>query len=157
MPITTPAVSCAAALATMLSLTLVGCGRHGDETMPTPATVVMPGSPAPDATSAAASDVSPPPGITASTNATPPVAAASTPSNGLTGGTVTVFSGTAPASSSATSGGTMSTGSTPDTSAIQRTVGIPAPSASLPAPASIGPASAPSTDQPPSVAPGTTR
>ena len=125
--------------ASALSMALSGCNRHADDPAPTPATVVMPGSAAPDAATAAASGAPLPPNSAASpvstndSTAVPPAAQ----STGLTGGTVTVLPGTAPATSSS--------------------AGLPASATELPTPGVIGPASAPASDQPPSVAPGTTR
>ena len=122
-----------------LSMVLAGCNRRADDPAPTPATVVMPGSAAPDAATAAASGTpqlsnsAVPTGATSGSTGVPPEA----PSTGLTGGTVTVLPGTAPATSAS--------------------AGLPASATELPTPGVIGPASAPASDQPPSVAPGTTR
>ena len=121
-----------------LSMALAGCNRHADDPAPTPATVVMPGSAAPDAATAAASGTSIPPNSAVPTgSASDSTSVPAAPSTGLTGGTVTVLPGTAPATSSS--------------------AGLPASATELPTPGVIGPASAPASDQPPSVAPGTTR
>ena len=123
-----------------LSMALSGCNRHADDPVPAPATVVMPGSAAPDAATTAASGTpqlsnsAVPTGATSGSTGVPPEA----PSTGLTGGTVTVLPGTAAPATSASAG-------------------LPASATELPTPGVIGPASAPASDQPPSVAPGTTR
>jgi len=137
-------------IATSLVLALGACSKTRDEPAPTPATVVMPGNAPPDAISIVASGAASPvamPAATADPTTTPAAAPSITPTS-LTGGTVTVFTGTAPASSATATSPTVVT---------LPSAGMPMPSASLPAAGAIGPASASSSDQPLSVSPGTTR
>lgn len=135
-----------------------GCDKGREEPMPTPATVVMPATPPPAVETIVASP--PPPATTTvvtSTNVAP--GADRTETSGSislsrgnpprSGGTVSVITGTAPPPEATP---------TPTTLA-PATPTPPAYNASLPGAASIGPSSsAPAGgDQPPSVAPGTTR
>ena len=147
-------VATAGALVTAIAV--VACSKHDDVPPPTPATVVMPGTPMADASSpAAASDPTAsalPSGLAAVMNGSAPtVAGASSQPTNLTGGTLTVFTGTAPASSTAANG-SAPTGSTSNSTSTGTTTlpvaGIPATGAGVPTAGVIGPASAPSPEPP---------
>ena len=137
-------------IAAALCVALVaGCGKK-IEALPTPAVAVMPSEP-PSPVDASKPDLPTPPAppVVGSAGAVTIVLPA--PVTNVEGrGTVSVISGTAPATPPS-----VDTTSPP---AAPLTAGLPPTrSASLPGATTIGPASAPPSDQPLSVSPGTTK
>ena len=123
------------------------CSKAPEPLPPEPAVAIMPGSkPSADTGRPAPMPAATPPAVDAgSGGSTVPSVVGVSP-----GGTVSVIPGAMPSPQS------VPTPTVPPTPPPALTAGVPpAPSASLPGAASIGPASTPANDQPPSVSPGT--